>query len=184
MKRCFFLLCMVLFNFAAEAQIDTVQLSKNISAAEDSMVAISKRKDWKAYVDYMNPVVIDLSGGKEGFVRLLQNSKVFDSVDIQIFRVGKILQLSKIGVQHQCIVETFLQMKMSGKILSSSSYDIAISKDGYKWTFFRIAPTLTSDQIKKILPDLNQDFKFPRSQTEVGKTLEEFLAAYVIQYLE
>ncbi|HET9826558.1 MAG TPA: hypothetical protein VFP87_14560 [Chitinophagaceae bacterium] len=46
---------------------DTSLLIKNIYAAEDSMVAIMKRKDWNAYADYMHPAVIELSGGREGF---------------------------------------------------------------------------------------------------------------------
>ena len=37
------------------AQIDTSLLTRNIRAAENSMVAISKRKDWSAYADYMHP---------------------------------------------------------------------------------------------------------------------------------
>ena len=75
-------------------------------------------------------------------------------------------------------------MKINGEVVSGSSYDIAISEDGKKWAFFRIPPTVTSDQIKELLPGLNPAFKFPRSQTEVGKTLDEFMTGYAIDYLE
>ena len=168
---------------AGQSQIDTSLLTKNIHAAEDSMVAISKRKDWNAYADYMHPVVIEMSGGKEGFIEILgSQSEILESV--QLYRVGKIFQLSKTGNQYQCIVEAFIQMKINGEVASGSSYDIAISEDGKKWTFFRIPPTVTSDQIKELLPGLNPDFRFPRSQTEIGKGLERFMATYVVEYLE
>jgi hypothetical protein len=43
---------------------------------------------------------------------------------------------------------------------------------------------VTSDQIKELLPGLNPAFKFPRSQIEVGKALDEFMTGYAIEYLE
>jgi len=43
---------------------------------------------------------------------------------------------------------------------------------------------VTPGQFKELLPGLNPGFKFPRSQTEVGKTLDEFMSGYAIEYLE
>jgi hypothetical protein len=183
MRQYFIFTIIIALNLEGQAQIDTSLLTKNIYAAEDSMVAISKRKDWNAYADYMHPVVIEMSGGKEGFIQILESQpEILDSV--QLYKVGKIFQLSKTGNQYQCIVEAFIQMKINGQVASGSSYDIAISEDGKKWIFFRIPPTVTSDQIKELLPGLNPDFKFPRSQTEVGKSLDEFMAGYAVEYLD
>jgi len=183
MKQYFIFTIITALSVEGHAQMDTSLLMRNIYAAEDSMVAISKRKDWNTYADYMHPVVIEMSGGKEGFIQILESqSEILDSV--QHYQVGKIFQLTKTGGQYQCIVEAFVQMKFNGEIASGSSYDIAISENGKKWTFFRIPPTVTSGQIKQLLPTLNPDFKFPRSQTEVGKTLDEFMAGYTIEYLE
>jgi len=166
-----------------QAQIDTLLLTSNIHRDEDSMIAISKRKDWNAYADYMHPVVIEMSGGKEAFIQILESqSEILDNV--QLYKVGKVFQLTKTGKQYQCIVEAFIQMKINGEVASGSSYDIAISEDGRKWNFFRIPPSVTSEQIKELLPGLNPDSKFPRSQTEVGKTLDEFMSSYAIEYLE
>jgi hypothetical protein len=183
MKQYFIFTIIIALSLEGQGQMDTSLLTKNIYAAEDSMVAISKRKDWSTYADYMHPVVIEMSGGKEGFIQILESqSEILDSV--QFYKVGKIFQLSKTGNQYQCIVEAFIQMKINGKIASGSSYDIAISKDGKKWIFFRIPPTVTSDQIKELLPGLNPHFKFPRSKTDVGKTLDEFMVDYAVEYLE
>jgi hypothetical protein len=183
MKQYFIFSIIIAFNLEGQAQIDTSLLTRNIYAAEDSMVAISKRKDWNTYADYMHPIVIEMSGGKEGFIQILESqSEILDSVEM--YKVGKIFQLSKTGRQYQCIVEAFIQMKINGEVTSGSSYDIAISENGNKWTFFRIPPSVTSGQIKELLPGLNPGFKFPRSQTEVGKTLGEFMAGYVVEYLK
>jgi len=183
MKQYFIFTIITVLSLDGQAQMDTSFLIRSIYAAEDSMVAISKRRDWNAYASYMNPVVIELSGGKEGFIQILESqSEIFDSV--QLYKVGKIFQLSRIGTQYQCIVEAFIQMKINGEVASASSYDIAISEDGKKWIFFRIPPTITSDQVKEILPGLNPNFKFPRSKTEIGKTLDEFMAGHSVEYLE
>src|SRR4030095_6413403 len=109
--------------------------------------------------------------------------KILDEVDMQIYKTGKILQLLKIKGQYQCIVESFMQMKMNGTTISGSSYDVAISDDGVKWTFFRITETATPAQIKEIFPDLSPEFKITRSQIQ-PKTLEEFMTTYKVEYLK
>ena len=183
MKQYFIFTLVIALNLEGQVQIDTALLTKYIHAAEDSMVAISKRRDWNSYAEYMHPIVIEMSGGKEGFIQILgSQSEILDSV--QLYKVGKIFQLSKTDSQYQCIVEAFIQMKMNGEVASGSSYDIGISGDGKKWTFFRIPPTVTSDQIKELLPGLNPALKFPRSQTVIGKTLDEFMAGYALEYLD
>lgn len=184
MKHFFLVLFVIICGFEGKTQIDTLLLSKNIYAAEDSMIALFKRRDWKTYANYMNPVVITIAGGKEGFVQILQQQmKILDNADMQIYKVGKILQLLKLKDQYQCIVESFIQMKINETVVSGSSYDIAISGDGDTWTFFRISETVTTAQIRQILPDLSPDFKFPRSQMQPGKTLEEFMSTYDLEYL-
>ena len=184
MKRYFILLIVIIFSFEGKSQLDTLFLNKNIYTSEDSMIAIFKRKDWKTYADYMNPIVIEMLGGKDGFVKYLQEQmKILDEADVQIYKVGKILQLLKINGQYQCVVESFLQMKMNGMTISGSSYDIATSVDGVKWNFFRITETATSAQIKEIFPELSPEFKLPRSKME-AKTLEEFMTTYELQYLD
>jgi len=184
MKRHFTLLIVILISLEGKSQLDTLLLTKNIYACEDSMIALFKRKDWKTYADYMNPKVIEMMGGKDGFVKYLKEQmRVLDEVDMQVYKTGKILQLVKINDQYQCIAESFMQMKMRGMTISGSSYDIAISDDGLKWTFFRITETATTAQIKEIFPGLSPDFKLPRAQME-PKTLDEFMTTYELKYLD
>src|SRR3954464_10179617 len=96
MKQCFILTIIIAFNLEGQAQIDTSLLTKNIYAAEDSMVAISKRKDCNTYADYMHPVVIEMSGGKAGFIQILESqSELLDSVEM--YKVGKDFSIVKDG---------------------------------------------------------------------------------------
>ena len=93
MKQYFIFTLIIALNLEGQVQLDTSLLTKHIYAAEDSMVAISKRKDWNSYAEYMHPIVIEMSGGKEGFIRILESqSEILDSV--QLYKVGKIFQLS------------------------------------------------------------------------------------------
>lgn len=149
------------------------------------MFAIYKRKEWDQYAMYMNPVLIRLMGGKEGFTQMLkQQMDALGDVELQQFKNGKILQLFKVNEQYQCIAETFLEMKYNNTTISGSSYDYGVSEDGVAWTFFRVVETLTPTQIYVMFPDMSPDIKLPRAQFASGKTLEEFLNTYTVQYLE
>jgi len=94
MKYYFIFTILTALNLEEQAQIDTSLLTTNIYAAEDSMLAISKRKDWSKYADYMHPVVIELSGGREGFIKVLESqSEILDSV--QQYKVGRFFNCQK-----------------------------------------------------------------------------------------
>lgn len=184
MKRYLILFLLVTCSIAGEAQIDSALLRKNIYVAEDSMISIFKRRDWNSYAGYMNPVLVEMMGGKEGFVQYFQEQmKVLEMAEIQVIKVGEILQLIKIKDQYQCVAESFLQMKLEETMVSGSSYDLGLSKDGITWTFLRITEDATQDQVRMFLPDLSPDIKLPRSQMKFGKTLEEFMANYVLEYV-
>ena len=184
MKRYFILFFLIVSGFEGEAQIDSALLRKNIYTAEDSMIAIFKRRDWNSYAHYMNPVLIEMMGGKEGFVQYVQEQmKFLDMAEIQVIKAGEILQIVKVKDQYQCIAESFMQMKIEETLISGSSYDICVSKDGIAWTFLRITEDATKDQIRDLLPDLSPDLKLPRSQIKLGKTLEEYMTTYVLEYL-
>jgi hypothetical protein len=184
MKKYTLAVCTVLFSLPVWAQLDTAMLTKNIYRAGDSMIAIFKRKDWKAYANYMNPTIIQLMGGKDQFVKTMQEFKFLDEADVQVYKKGKILELAKMETEYQCIVESFMQMQVMGTLVSGSSYDIGISADGNVWTFFRIEESVTSDQIKQLFPGLNSNFKLPKAQKALGKTLDEFMPTYALQYLK
>lgn len=184
MKR--YLFVIVLFSLVAQshAQFDTLSISKRASVSEDSLIALFKRKDWHNYANYMHPSVIEMMGGKDKFVTALhQTMTALESAKFDAFKIGRVLQIVKANNQYQCVIESFMQMTLNGTVIAGSSYDIAFSADGDKWTFLRIDQSLTPETIKLLVPDVSPDLKLPKSQFQPGKTLEEFMKTYQVEYL-
>ena len=185
MKHYLLSIILIALVFQSNAQFDTLFISKKASAGEDSLIALFKRKDWNRYVDYMHPSVVEMVGGKEKFVTTLQQSMTaLESAKFDAFKNGRVLQTTRANGQYQCVIESFMQMTLSGVIISGCSYDLAFSTDGESWTFLRIDQTLTPDTIKQLVPELSPDLKLPKSQFEQGKTLEEFMKTYQLEYLD
>lgn len=184
MKNYLLVVVLIALTIQCKAQFDTSLISKKASAGEDSLIALYKRKDWSNYANYMHPAVIEMVGGKEKFVTTLQQAmKVLDAAKIEMYKNGRVLRTVKANGQYQCIIESFMQMTLNGVLISGSSYDIAFSKDGNKWTFLRIDQNLTPDTIKQLVPELSSDLKLPKSQFQQGKTLEEFMNNYQLEYM-
>ncbi|HWI93343.1 MAG TPA: hypothetical protein VNT20_18820 [Flavisolibacter sp.] len=184
MKR--YLFAAIFISLAAQlhAQFDTLSISKKASASEDSLIALFKRKDWHNYANYMHSSVIEMIGGKEKFVATLhQTMNALESAKFDAFKNGRVLQIIKANNQYQCVIESFMQMTLNGNIISGSSYDLAFSDDGDKWTFLRIDQSLTPETIKLLVPEISGDLKLPKSQFQQGKTLEEFMKTYQLEYL-
>lgn len=182
----YYLLPIILFaaTLQSAAQFDTVLVSKKASAGEDSLIALFKKKDWNRYVDYMHPSIVEMIGGMEKFVSVLQQTmNALDGAKFEAFKNGRVLQIIKANGQYQCVIESFMQMTLNGMLVSGSSYDLAFSTDGEKWIFLRVDQNLTPETIKQLVPELSPDLKLPRSQFEQGKSLEEFLKTYQLQYL-
>jgi hypothetical protein len=183
MRRFLLASVFVLSAAHATAQFDTLSVTQKASVAEDSLIALFKRKDWKSYANYMHPSLIKLSGGKEQFVLVLEQAmQALESVNIDSFRKGSVLQIVKVKQQYQCVMETFLQMSINGVTISGSSYDLGFSNDGENWSFLRIDQSMTPAKIKELIPDLSPELKLPKSQYQPGKTLDEFLSDYQLSY--
>jgi hypothetical protein len=132
----------------------------------------------------MHPSVIEMIGGKEKFVTTLQQTmNALEAAKFDVFKNGRVLQIVKIKEQYQCVIESFMQMTLNGNVVSGSSYDLAFSADGDQWTFLRIDQSLTPETIKLLVPDLSPDLKLPKSQFQPGKTLDEFIKAYQLEYI-
>jgi hypothetical protein len=184
MKHYLFAVFFIALAFQSNAQFDTLIISKKASAGEDSLIALFKQKDWNGYVNYMHPSVVEMIGGKEKFVTTLQQTmKALESAKFDAFKNGRVLQITRANGQYQCVIESFMQMTLNGVIVSGSSYDLAFSTDGEDWTFLRIDQSLTPETIKQLVPELSADLKLPKSQFEQGKTLEEFMKTYQLEYL-
>jgi kynureninase len=168
----------------SKAQFDTAAISRKASVKEDTLIALFKRKDWNNYANYMHPSLIKIIGGKEKFVTVMQQAMTtLNNVSFDAFKNGRVLQIVQSDDQFQCVIESFMQMTLAGILVSGSSYDLAFSKDGEKWTFLRIDQNQTPETIKQLIPELSSDLKLPKSQFQQGKTMEEFIKGYRVEYM-
>ena len=101
------------------------------------------------------------------------------NAEVTIFKPGKLLQLIKTEIGYQGVIESLMQMKVMGNMVSGTSYDLITSDDGLKWNFTRIDEP---QSLKKILPDVSPEIKLPKKGMQLGVTLEEFMKTYEIQY--
>ena len=181
--RRFSIILLLLISFSPiKAQIDTAVLKKNIHANMDSMLVLFKNKEWEKYADFMHPAIVKMVGGKKAFGEFLtaQMASLGDA-QFDVFRQGQVLQLLKSGEEYQGIMESFMQMQITGKLISGSSYDIVTSTDGINWNFTRIDEAGV-ETFKMIIPGLSDQLKLPKNQMIPGKTLEEFLKTYKVEY--
>jgi hypothetical protein len=164
------------------AQVDTVFLRKNIYTGMDSMISLFHQKNWEAYADYMLPALIDTLGGKETFVDFMEEQmEMLDSLHVDAYNKGRILQLVKTKSGYQCITEAFMQMTGFGMVISGASYDIGVSQDGIHWKFLRLDEN--AEMLNALIPFIHPELKLPVSQMVKDKTLEDFMKDYQVKYL-
>jgi len=181
LKKIYIAVCFAVFCGTASAQQE-YELQKNIADNMDSMIVRFLKKDWSSFADYMLPSMVDRHGGKDGIADFLdEQMSMFDSLQIDVYKRGKILQVEKIDSGYQCVTESFMQLSGHGVILSGTSYDIGVSPDGKHWYFVRVEDRSTL--IAELLPNLSPKLKLPEGQFE-PKSLDEFRKTYKIHYLD
>jgi hypothetical protein len=172
-------ICLLGLVTTSSAQEDYT-VRKNIFDSMDSMILLFNQRNWDSYANYMLPALVDTIGGKKAFVEFLsEQMSQFDSMQVSVYKKGKILQVVKTPSGYQCVTESFMQMTANGLTFSGSSYDIGVSADGIKWYFLRIEER--SSMLTALIPDLDPALKLPASQFE-NKPIEEFLKNYTIRY--
>jgi len=164
---------------SVNAQSDTTTLKKSVYTHLDSIISIFNRKDWLRLMDYMHPNLIEFGGGKTALSELIGAQMEAANAEIVVYKPGKLLQLIKTETGYQGVVESLMQMKVMGNMVSGTSYDLIMSDDGLKWSFTRIDEPQT---LKKILPDVSPEIKLPKKGMQFGVTLDEFMKSYEIQY--
>ena len=172
MKTFFFIVAFCATFTTVNAQFDTTTLKKTVYADFDSMISIFHRKDWLRYMDYLHPNLIELGGGKTALSEIISAQMEAANAEIMIFKPGKLLQLIKTETGYQGVIKSLMQMKLMGKIVSGTSYDLIMSDDGSKWNFTRIEDP---QKLKRILPDVSPEIKLPKKGMQLDITLDEFL---------
>jgi hypothetical protein len=113
------------------------------------------RKEYKAFVGYMYPKVVEMLGGEQKLVNTLER----DGGQLNIVNVtfGNPSKVIKAGSELQCTIPQTLVMKMDNGNVTSKSTLIAISKDNGKHWYFLDTSGKPIDELRKSLPNLSKE---------------------------
>jgi hypothetical protein len=183
MKRIIVVFIFIVAALNVPAQFDTLGVKKNISTSLDSMTTAFKTSNWCVLAHFTNENAIRLMGSEEAFIAMVDSlmKEMLETARINQYHSGKILQLIKTTDGYQCVVESFMEMAISGTTIAGSSYNIGTSANGENWRFLRIDDN-SSLKIKNFIPNLSPQIRIPETQMEAGTTLAEFEKTYKIKY--
>jgi hypothetical protein len=183
-KRLVVVLALIFVNKIGLAQIDSVAVKQNIKNQSDSMFVAFKKQDWDNFASYMHPKVLELAGGKEGFISILKKEMIeLKSLQFtELIQVGNI-QLVSAKKSMQCVVQYGLNMLLDSTLVSGVSTSIGESFDnGQTWRFIR-NNFKNFTEIKAAFPWVDNALTIPREEQKFGISLQEFLKTYKPIYI-
>lgn len=144
--------------------------SEAIKSQAEKMCQLLLKKDFSAFADFTYPKVIELMGGKEKMVEIMENgSKQMESEGTVFLNVtlGEPSEIVTNGNELQCTVPQTIQMKVpNGKLVSKSTL-IAISSDKGKNWFFIDTSGKDIQTMNSILPNISLELVLPVSEEPV-----------------
>lgn len=161
MKR---LLWMVMILLSMVSLASAIDMSHEVQKQGQDCANALISHDITHILQYTHPVVIQMSGGKQGFisafddaVREMKNHGLeFAFVDVEEPTLIKYIKDNTYAVLPQTIT-----MTAPGGMLISTGYLLAVSSnDGKDWRFADMAP-LTNENIGSVFPDLINNIVVP-----------------------
>jgi hypothetical protein len=160
-----FLLVLSLLN--VNGQTESNNFNKIIKEQVEIMGQFLLKKDFNSYLKYTYPKIIEMIGGKQKMIEMLEKgSKEMESEGIGFLKVtfGEPSQIITEKNELQCTLPQIIEMKVPNGRLVTNSILIAISTDnGKNWSFI---DTSGKDimSMKRILPNLSKDLIIPTQE--------------------
>ncbi len=168
------LLMLSLFIAACGSQAPTENIDQkaNIKTSAESMGQMLLKKDFKGFVKYTHPKVIEMMGGELGMIQVLESSSTeMETSGSKFLNVtyGEPSATITSGNELQCTVPQTTEIQVEEGIMVSKSTLIAVSTDnGKSWRFMD-----TSGQdiqtLKQSIPNLSEQLVIPPPQEAVMK---------------
>jgi len=134
----------------------------SIIAKAEAMYQSFFQQDFKTFIQFMHPKVVQLSGGKDKLIRKMQAEAKQNQADHILYKkvtIGEPGHLFEAGSELHCIVPRESLLEMDGEHHYLSGKMLAISQDtGRTWFFMEISG-FDNVSIKKILPYFNDDLR-------------------------
>ncbi len=175
-------LLLMIISHTGRAQADSASLVPYIRAAADSMTAAFSRQDFKAFVNYSNPRLVEMLGGRESFINFMERQvSALKGMRFNIVRAGRILRVIPGSQPMQCIVEQWLELDYQGSPVAGVSHLIGISDDGKSWTFAD-GNSDAGNNIKLLIPGISPLLVIPKKKQVFGVKLDSLLKDYRTVY--
>ena len=137
------------------------------SALRDAKIAAQAnlKMDFNKVLDYTYPSILELMGGKEKAVELLNSTFNTMKENGFVFEKADVLGVSDIvfeNDQYRCYIQGFNQMIMSGMRIKSKSYLFGIYNSEAKFWYFMEAKQLKNEaMMKQIFPNFKTSLEIP-----------------------
>ncbi len=148
----------------------------NAVVAEESLAATSAkhdatrmyeaflRNDLHTFARYTYPQLVRLMGGEATLIATLEKGlreMRGQGVSFQSVSVGTVRRIVSAGRELHVVLPITIVMRVPGGELHSQAHLLGISADGGRqWTFIDTA-RLTSENIRKVLPNYNSELEIP-----------------------
>jgi hypothetical protein len=156
-------------TIAQTVQSDTVVLNA-IEQQGNTMGKLLLSKDYKTFIKYTHPVIMDMAGGEENMIEIIKagmEQVENQNISISFCSVERPVSYISFKNELQCTVVQRMEMKFpEGRVLSKS-FLVAVSDDkGKNWKF--IDPNGRDlKELQKILPDLSDTLIIPKDEEPV-----------------
>jgi hypothetical protein len=159
---------LVLSCSAAQAADDASPKQVAKGKVEEMNNALIK-EDFGKVVDLTHPKVVELLGGREKMIAVMESGTKDMKAKGFAFRSAKVddpTNLVTAGSDQFVVVPFLLEMKAPGGKLLQKSFVIGVSSDkGKSWSF--VNGDMDIKKVKEFLPNLPEDLKLPEKQKPV-----------------
>jgi hypothetical protein len=127
------------------------------------------KEDYAKVTDLTHPKVVELMGGREKMIAVMESGTKDMKAKGYSFRSVKVDEPGEpiaAGDERYVVVPFLLEMKAPGGRLLQKSFVIGVSGDaGKSWTF--VNGDQQGEKLKKVLPNLPEDLKLPKPEKPV-----------------
>lgn len=142
------------------------------SALRDAKITsiATLKEDFSTVLKHTYPSVLDLMGGKEKGVELLESTFEQMRQGGFVFEKADVIKVSDVVFeqeQYRCYVESFNQMRFSETRIKSKSYLLGIYDDAKKiWYFLEAKQLKNKEMLDQVLPDFKTSLVIPEDQVK------------------
>lgn len=140
--------------------------AEEIRAAAEKMSDAMTNKDYAMLAEYTLPLIVDMMGGKEKMVEILEQSEMEmknQGISFGSVTTGSPVDIKEINGKIYALVPQTVTIKVPEGTLIQESHLIAISDQG-RWYFIDTSPLDNDETVAQVLPDLAGKMKIPAKQ--------------------